>query len=555
MTLFTVDSKHRTIHRLISDEGERAIAAFRWDQIKDDAKRAVLYQVNAPDLTADEARYILKLEELYVNIYSEWEKDNITNEQYKVLQEHLPPEFFINIIAIYICTRFYDLPAVVSEIKAGTFELSEADHRYFNNYLRIIYKPSIEEFIEKSKELRPRTEAYNELVQLMAGALDKKKNGQTYYSESDNEKVASLMLQLNEGMSLLMSCLNNGAGAQHDSSEVFEDLTPTLEAYSVSKNKAGAVVDTPIEKAQAIYADNFLMNSTKAAQNIGEITEYGQAHGYVVSRTKGKKKPKEESIVTVMLSPAESDSVKLTRPITLTDRAIIEAVETLAQYNTYITAAEVYRMMNGGENIRMRPELIEEIENRIDYMRRIMAYIDYSQHMAMNGHEGKYTREDTLLNLTKERVSLNGKTVTAYKYKDVSPLFKYARDVGQIVSVPSAMLSTRSGQKGGTRAQAIKHYLLQRLFTIKGQGTIISLETLLKAIGEPEPSPDQLKNIRSIIENFLELWSYGKIRTNKTAPNKEILEKTPIKGFSVNTVGRKITGYTLIPKVLEVATK
>lgn len=551
MTLFTIDSNHKTINRLRSDEGDRAIAAFRWTQIKDDAKRAVLYQTNAPELSADEAKYILNLEELYVNIYSEWEKDNITNEQYKVLQEHLPPEYFINIIAIYICTRFYDLPAVVSEIKAGSFELSEADQRYFNNYLRVVYKPSIEEFIEKCKELRPRTEAYNELVQFMAGALDPK-SPKKDFSESENERVANLMLQLNEGMSLLISCLNNGEGARRDGSEVFEDLAPTLEAHIISKRKAGAVVDTPIEKAQAIYAKNFLMNSTKAAQNLGDITEYGQPYGYVVSRTKGKKKPKDKSIVTVMLSSTESNSVKLTRPITLTDRAIIEAVETLAQHNTYITAAEVYKMLNGGGDIRMRPELIEEIENRIDYMRHIMAFIDYSQHMNMNGHEGKYTREDTLLNLTKERVSLNGKTVTAYKYKDVSPLFKYARDVGQIVSVPAAMLSTRGGQKGGSRAQAIKHYLLQRLFTIKGQGSIISLETLLKAIGEPEPSPDQLRKIRAIIENFLEIWSYGKLRTSKTAPDKEILGKTPIKGFSVNTVGKKITGYTLVPKVLEV---
>ena len=72
---------------------------------------------------------------------------------------------------------------------------------------------------------------------------------------------------------------------------MFEDLAPTLEAHIISKRKAGAVVDTPIEKAQAIYAKNFLMNSTKAAQNLGDITEYGQPYGYVVSRTKGKKKP------------------------------------------------------------------------------------------------------------------------------------------------------------------------------------------------------------------------------------------------------------------------
>lgn len=316
--------------------------------------------------------------------------------------------------------------------------------------------------------------------------------------------------------------------------------------------KHGFRGEAPIEKAQAVYANTFLLNPTKMSRNLHEIENNNEEHFYIVSPTKGKA-AKHKSIVSVMLTDADSDSVKLTRPITITDRAIIEAVETLAQYNEYITAAEIYRMLNGGENIRMRPELIEEIEGRIDYMRRIMARIDYTQHMNMNGHEGTYTKEDTLLNLIKEKVSLNGKTVTAYKYKAISPLFKYALDVRQIVSIPAPMLSTNGGQKGGSRALAIKYYLLQRLFTIKGQGTVISLPKLLEEIGEPNPSTPQLKKIRSIIESFLEIWSYGKVRESSTKPDKEILEKTPIKGYSINTVGKKITGYTLIPKTVDLS--
>lgn len=316
--------------------------------------------------------------------------------------------------------------------------------------------------------------------------------------------------------------------------------------------KYGFRGEAPIEKAQAVYANTFLLNPTKLSRNLHEIENNNEEHFYIVSPTKGKA-AKHKSIVSVMLTDADSDSVKLTRPITITDRAIIEAVETLAQYNEYITAAEVYRMLNGGENIRMRPELVEEIEGRIDYMRRIMARIDYTQHMNMNGHEGTYTKEDTLLNLIKEKVSLNGKTVTAYKYKAISPLFKYALDVRQIVSIPAPMLSTNGGQKGGSRSLAIKYYLLQRLFTIRGQGTVIALPKLLEEIGEPDPSTDQLKRIRTIIENFLEIWSYGKIRASNAKPDKEILDKTPIKGYSINTVGKKITGYTLIPKTVDLS--
>ena len=416
--------------------------------------------------------------------------------------------------------------------------LSQKEVELYTYFLENVFKPSLLDLISNMREGRYRPLEY--IMQEEKEAFDK------WYKNTEDESAHDIYKDL----------LTESHKTRHDFRNFMKEYSRacnfTEKLTYWGSESIIAAAEGQLEKAQAIYPANLLMNSTKAAQNLGEITEYGQAHCYVVSRTKSKKKPKDKSIVTVMLSSTESNSVKLTRPITLTDRAIIESVETLAQHNTYITAAEVYKMLNGGGDIRMRPELIEEIENRIDYMRHIMAFIDYSQHMNMNGHEGKYTREDTLLNLTKERVSLNGKTVTAYKYKDVSPLFKYARDVGQIVSVPAAMLSTRGGQKGGARAQAIKHYLLQRLFTIKGQGPIISLETLLKTIGEPEPSPDQLRKIRAIIENFLEIWSYGKLRTSKTAPDKEILGKTPIKGFSVNTVGKKITGYTLVPKVLEV---
>ena len=153
-----------------------------------------------------------------------------------------------------------------------------------------------------------------------------------------------------------------------------------------------------------------------------------------------------------------------------------------------------------------------------------------------------------MLNLYKATRKLNGKTVTGYIYIAPSPVFMYAKEVNQIVSVPAALLNTKSVQNGGERSNNIKFYLLFRLHTIEGQGKIISLDKILSVIGVPSPTAQQLRAIRKTIENFLDLWSYGKLKASKAAPDKDILEKSPIKGYSVNAVGKKITGYTLIPK-------
>ena len=315
------------------------------------------------------------------------------------------------------------------------------------------------------------------------------------------------------------------------------------------------VTDNFFEKVQILYPDSLLINSTKAAQNISAVVKFDTEYHFDVTPTKraknGKKKYNKGDYLVSIIFESNNDAVTLTRPITQNEKNIMDAIESLAQHNSFITAAEVYRMINGGDHVKVTPEIIEETESSIDYMIGISAKVNYTQHMNLNGKKGEYTLKGPLLNLYKATRVVNGKTVSGYLYIAPSPVFMYAREVNQIVSIPSVMLNTRAAQRGGERANNIKFYLLLRLYTIKGQGPTISLDTLLNNIGEPNPSAQQLRTIRETIENLLELWSYGGTRTGKTAKNKEILEKSPIKGYTVNTIGKKITGYTLIPKAPE----
>lgn len=484
----------------------------------------------------------------YVEKYIEWNvnalSDVITTEDVRIISNTMmftPRNEAITLFLNYLCTaeqRYNTYKGFRSDPSKAEQPLTEEITDLFLLFLDKAFKPAFLLLLEDMRQSKYRT--LDKISQEINAAFDVWFQDQTEVNKKIHSDLVKEQFYPTNDLIEYTKEYAKKIG--------FKDILSKhgfLGELAIAENE-------PIEKAQAIYANTFLLNPTKLSRNLHEIENNNDEHFYIVSPTKGKA-AKRKSIVSVMLTDTDSNSVKLTRPITITDRAIIEAVETLAQYNEYITAAEVYRMLNGGENIRMRPELIEEIEGRIDYMRRIMARIDYTQHMNMNGREGTYTKEDTLLNLIKEKVSLNGKTVTAYKYKAISPLFKYALDVRQIVSIPAPMLSTKGGQKGGTRSLAIKYYLLQRLFTIKGQGTVISLPKLLEEIGEPNPSTPQLKKIRSIIESFLEIWSYGKVRESSTKPDKEILDKTPIKGYSINTVGKKITGYTLIPKTVDLS--
>lgn len=486
MTIFTGNSNHKTIDRLLSDEGERIIAALRWERIKDNTKRVVLYQANAPELSADEIKYILNLEELYVNIYSEWEKDNITNEQYKVLQEYLPPEYFINVIAIYICTRFYELPAVISEIKAGSFELSEADQRYFNNYLRVMYKPSIEEFIEKCKELRPRTEVYNELVQFMVEILDQNKQ-KIECSESEKERVTNLMLQLNEGMSLLISCLNNGRGSELDISEVFEDLAPTLEAHVISKRKAGAAADTPINVEKVFKTSSIEFPLDKVNKKIWGLCDMIPSDGTEITfgmesradKRKGREVDLTYSIDFTALE--ESESVRITKKLTPFDKRVYTAVGALYNAgNTVISLSQIYTAM--GNTGKPPKSTLDKINDSITKMLRAVISISNDPEAKVYNYP-RFVYDGNLLPIERiSNVNINGKTTeAAIHILREPPMISFAKKHGnQLTTVPIKVLQSPISKTDNNLQ--IEEYLIERI--AKAKKGSLSNKILISSIYE-----------------------------------------------------------------------
>lgn len=416
--------------------------------------------------------------------------------------------------------------------------LSQKEVELYTYFLENVSKPSLLDLISNMREGRYRPLEY--IMQEEKEAFDK------WYKNTEDESAHDIYKDL----------LTESHKTRHDFRNFMKEYSRacnfTEKLTYWSSESIIAAAKGQLEKEQAIYPANLLMNSTKVAQNLGEIVALGKGYGYNVAPSKKKTTKKEDFLVTVVFEHSNDKLVELSRPISQTDKNIMDAIETLAQTNAFITPSEVYRMINGGEHIKVPPEIVAEYESRIDYMIDIKATVDYSRHINLNGKKGEYKIKGPLLNLYKATRNLNGKTVSGYLYIAPSPVFMYAQEVNQIVSVPAVLLNTKAVQRGGERASNIKFYLLFRLHTIEGQGKTISLDKILSVIGLPNPTARQLRSIRETIENFLDLWSYGKSRTSKAAPDKEILEKSPIKGYSVNTSGKKITGYTLIPKTIVV---
>lgn len=416
--------------------------------------------------------------------------------------------------------------------------LSQKEVELYTYFLENVFKPSLLDLISNMREGRYRPLEY--IMQEEKEAFDK------WYKNTEDESAHDIYKDL----------LTESHKTRHDFRNFMKEYSRacnfTEKLTYWGSESIIAAAKGQLEKAQAIYPANLLMNSTKVAQNLGEIVALGKGYGYNVAPSKKKTAKKEDFLVTVVFEHSNDKLVELSRPISQTDKNIMDAIETLAQTNAFITPSEVYRMINGGEHIKVPPEIVAEYESRIDYMIDIKATVDYSRHINLNGKKGEYKIKGPLLNLYKATRNLNGKTVSGYLYIAPSPVFMYAQEVNQIVSVPAVLLNTKAVQRGGERASNIKFYLLFRLHTIEGQGKTISLDKILSVIGLPNPTARQLRSIRETIENFLDLWSYGKSRTSKAAPDKEILEKSPIKGYSVNTSGKKITGYTLIPKTIVV---
>ena len=302
-----------------------------------------------------------------------------------------------------------------------------------------------------------------------------------------------------------------------------------------------------LPRLASIIPQKHLIPNNKLANSLTSLTTEIIQHAFNL-RVGGKG---ENEIKTRCILSYEGESVKLSsrQPFTEYDRTVADAVTSLYEYGDashIITPATVYRaMVHATETETPSPQQIGAVTRSLDKMRFVRVQIDCTEELkkrklSLDGAQITGGKIDTyLLTLKALEVEAGGQKVKAYKVIDAPILYEYSRLIGQVITVPAALLDVRdsTGAKVANteRRIAIKSYLLRRISVMKGktsnrQSKHIMYDAIYDTVGDrKELSRKDQKAIRDYISLVLESWK----------------REGFIKGFSDLTEGRKKTGVTI----------
>ena len=319
--------------------------------------------------------------------------------------------------------------------------------------------------------------------------------------------------------------------------DLLKSLIDSEESITPEQVRAALPQLTSIILQKHIIPNNKLANSLTQ-----DIIDAG-----VINLDVGKKKG---DIITRCLLSYEGDNVKLTsrQPFTEYDRNVLDAATSLYEYGDpshIITPPTVYRaMVHATKTETPSPQQISAVTRSLDKMRFVRVQIDCSEELtrrklSLNGAQVTGGKIDTyLLALEKIEVIAGGQKVTAYKMMKTPILYDYSRLIGQVLTVPAALLDIRdkTGAKVSNteRRIAIKGYLLRRIELMKGktgnrQSRQILYASIYASVCEGDPKEKEQRLIREYVALVLTNWKRDKYIT----------------GYSELTKGRKKTGVEI----------
>ena len=322
---------------------------------------------------------------------------------------------------------------------------------------------------------------------------------------------------------------------------------PVMELLQALISDAGSITPEQVRAAlpqlTSIILQKHIIPNNKLANSLTQdIIDAG-----VINLDVGKKKG---DIITRCLLSYEGDNVKLTsrQPFTEYDRNVLDAATSLYEYGDeshVITPATVYRaMVHATETETPSPQQIGAVTRSLDKMRFVRVQIDCSEELtrrklSLNGAQVTGGKIDTyLLALEKIEVIAGGQKVTAYKIMKTPILYDYSRLIGQVLTVPAALLDIRdkTGAKVSNteRRIAIKGYLIRRIERMKGktgnrQSRHILYADIYASVCEGDPKEKEQRLIREYVALVLTSWKRDKYIT----------------GYSELTQGRKKTGVEI----------
>ena len=189
----------------------------------------------------------------------------------------------------------------------------------------------------------------------------------------------------------------------------------------------------------------------------------------------------------VMIIIKDIDGLSYT-PLSLYENAVFSGLCSILESGQYIfTSRQVYQAMTG-RNVRPKKDsqAIGSVTRTINKFRTMLVTMDCSEHIKLNnkgvmpdGVEGVF-RDENFLFAESITAICNGQKETAYRVLKTPILYRYAKEVKQIISVPSNLLDMEMNNNDDVIK--IRYYLLRRIEQMKNSKNKLSNTILFETI-------------------------------------------------------------------------
>lgn len=279
---------------------------------------------------------------------------------------------------------------------------------------------------------------------------------------------------------------------------------------------------------QSVRPVNYVMQVDNVFRNLPNL----QSQNTVYAGRKGRK----EINTLVSLSLPEQFALEGINQMDGYDKAVLNGVNSLLANGTVnFTIPMLYHAMTGKENPTVDEGLLQELQRRIEQMRRTLITIDLTEELQAKYLDVDITQPQVqgyLLPLNLISARINGRPVQVYHLLDVPPMLAYAKMKRQLATVPLSLLNAPLNNNATTIP--LKNYIIARCESMKnGNNRIKSNKILFEAIyaelGEENANKVRKKRIRDYTEIIL----------------THMIDHNYLKSYTLTKKGRSIDGIEI----------
>lgn len=290
-----------------------------------------------------------------------------------------------------------------------------------------------------------------------------------------------------------------------------------------------------IQELRASIPERFLITNSKVANTLKHMD-----NGKESILTVGKRGSLPVEVKSI-LSFTDKNIVTHT-PLSEYDKIVHDSVCSLLEAgNVVFTPDMVYRTMNGmTESESVSPVSSAKIAQSLDKMRTAEISIEYTEQLQQRHPEEKISSaviSGPMLMMQKVTVTAGGNTTTAYRLADVPAIYRYSKEIGQVISVPLALLNTKDVLRSSESVIIIRAYLIKRIELIKNPHNHIESDTIL------------FDSIYDALYLTKDMPSIRKLKLNARTQCLKVLdyfmEQKYIDSYKVKKTGNKLIGVVI----------